>query len=448
MVSSERHVAWGGVSCAPAHVVRPDMTTSGIAGGSYLAYGAGRSYGDTCLPAGDTLVHTASLNQIISFDAQKGILRAGAGLSLRKIIEHILPHGWFLPVTPGTAEVTLGGALANDVHGKNHHVAGTFGRFVRAFELVRSDRAPIVCTASANSDYFAATIGGMGLTGVATWIEIELVPVRSANIRQTITRFADIESYFAVNESRTPATYSVAWIDGLAPRNALGRGILIEGEHADDGDFPVIRKASVDIPFVAPFTLVWRTPLKLMNALYMRQREGESVVDTEKFFYPLDRIGRWSRLYGPRGFHQFQCVIPEKAAPVTVRQLLEIAHDDAGGSNLVVLKKFGDFDSPGMLSFPMAGYTLTMDFPDRGEGTSTLLKKLDAATLSAGGRINPYKTRAMSTETFRASFPHWRKLLPFLDPRAESQFSRRVGLYSREEQSSPATIGVATLHIR
>jgi FAD/FMN-containing dehydrogenase len=421
--------SWGGVKTKPGKVLRP-AAGAGLHLGetSYLPYGAGRSYGDTCLPPGTTLVHTSALNSVIAFDATNGVLRAGAGMKLRDILDHILPHGWFLPVTPGTAEVTLGGALANDVHGKNHHVAGSFGCFVRAFELVRSDRMPMICSAEDNADYFAATIGGMGLTGLVTWVEIDLVHVRSGKIRQKITRFANIDECFALGPAFEAATYSVAWLDGLAPAKELGRGLLIDGEHADDGDFPMVKRASIDLPFTPPLNLVWRTPVKLMNALYMRQREGESLVETDKFFYPLDRIGHWSRLYGPRGFHQFQCVIPADTAPAAIRRLLEVSLADAGGSNLVVLKKFGERRSPGLLSFPMPGYTLTMDFPHRGEVTLKLIDRLNIISLEASGRVNPYKARAMSADVFRASFPHWRDALPLLDPQAESQFSRRVGL--------------------
>ncbi|MEZ5775996.1 MAG: FAD-binding oxidoreductase [Hyphomicrobiaceae bacterium] len=397
-----------------------------------LAYGNGRSYGDSCLNDGGLLVDCRPLDRIIAFDPQTGILRAEAGLLIGEVIARCLPLGWFVPVTPGTALVTLGGALANDVHGKNHHRAGTFGCHVRAFELVRSDGSRMLCTPGRNAGFFAATIAGMGLTGVVTWIELQLMRVAGPLVEERMERFGRLDDFFArVGEAERRHAYSVAWIDSLASGDALGRGLLISGDHAPAVATNSERRPRIRprVPFDLPVAVVNRPVLKAFNALYWRRVPSagrERRVGISPFFHPLDAIGDWNRLYGPRGLLQHQSVLPEGAALDAVREMLMLCQRRAHGSFLTVLKRFGSIASPGIMSFPRPGITLTLDFAIRGASTFALLDALDEITLAAGGRVNPYKDARMSAASFRAFFPEHERLAPFLDPAFSSGFWRRV----------------------
>ncbi len=435
MVTGYVYSSWGNNQGRYRSVFIPKTSASAILPDeSYLAYGNGRSYGDTCLPAGDTIIDTRAMKSVLKFDQQNGILRAEAGISLSEILDIIIPHGWFLPVTPGTSAVTLAGATANDVHGKNHHIAGTFGRFVRSLELLRSHAGRMVCSPTSNQEMFAATIGGMGLTGLITWVEISLMPVHSPDVEVIAKRFANLDSFFAQEQNDDAGfTYSVAWIDGFARGASFGRGLILLGNHAgrpESGAMPaaVRRKLRIPVPLTAPCNVVFPPALRLLNELYFRQNGNKRRVSCDKFFYPLDTVSSWNRLYGPRGFRQFQCVVPSATARNAITDLLTQAHTLAGGSGLAVLKKFGGHISPGLLSFPRPGYTLTLDFPNQGDATDQLFHTLNKIAIDAGGRINPYKDSSLTTSVFQASFPEWRRILPYLDSNAESRFSRRLGI--------------------
>lgn len=435
---TRRFTSWGGLSATPNTVRTPADSAIAHAGTQpWLAVGQGRSYGDTGLPGGPEAIDTSAMHKIIAFDRQAGILRAESGITLAAILDTIIPHGWFLPVTPGTRRVSLGGAVANDVHGKNHHGAGTFGRHVCALELLRSDGSRLVCTPAENADLFAATIGGMGLTGLIGWIEIALMRVASPHVRQTSIRFASLDEYFRDHAHADAGhEYSVAWIDSLARGKALGRGIVMFGDHADAAQdkMPAVgdatRKPALSIPFTPPFATITGLSLRAFNEFYYRKPLGKAghTVDYKTFFYPLDGIEGWNRLYGPRGLRQFQCVIPSQAAADSVREMLCVSQQASHGSFLTVLKRFGAIPSPGILSFPREGYTLTLDFPYRGTTTDRLLAELDAITLQAGGAVNPYKDARMSRAVFEASFPGWTRFTPLMDPLAQSLFSKRIGL--------------------
>ncbi len=397
-----------------------------------LPFGNGRSYGDSCLNEGGFLLDCSDLNRILAFDAQSGRIRCESGILLSDILEHAVPKGWFLPVTPGTKFVSVGGAIANDIHGKNHHCAGTFGCHIIEFELLRSDGSRRICSHDKNADLFRATIGGLGLTGIITWAEIRLKKIAGPTIDQEVIKFANLSEFFAVaRQSDRTHEYTVAWIDALAKGRALGRGHFIRGNHGEH-DPPVSSAAGkqrFSIPFELGFSVVNRASLKLFNTLYyykQARRRGTSIVHYEPFFYPLDAIGNWNRLYGPRGLLQHQCVLPEEIAEDVISEMLERTARAGQGSFLTVLKLFGAKSSPGILSFPRPGATLTLDFSNKGRSTLQLLGKLDELTMAAGGTVNPYKDARMSAECFQASFPNWRKLLPFLDPRISSSFWRRV----------------------
>lgn len=395
--------------------------------GSLLAYGNGRSYGDVCLNSGATLLHTRGMDRFIAFDADTGTLICEAGMLLSEILDVFVPRGWFLPVTPGTRFVTLGGAIANDVHGKNHHRAGSFGAHVQRFELLRSDGSRRVCSRQVNADWFAATIGGLGLTGLITWAEIRLKRISGVVIDVESTRFNGLDEFFAINAAaEVRHEYTVAWVDCLAPRP---RGVFMAGDHSASGEFARSRGNPDGIslsPPSLPFSLVNRLTLRVFNQAYFnRPVPAKTAMHYLPFFYPLDGIPHWNRLYGRRGFYQYQFVLPTAGRPALDEVMRSIA-DSGQGSFLAVLKTLGDAGSPGLLSFPMPGVTLALDFPNRGVPTLALFERLDAIVAAAGGRIYPAKDARMSAAMFRRGYRRIDEFLGLADPRFSSDFARRV----------------------
>ena len=398
--------------------------------GTLLPFGNGRSYGDSCLAASDNVLHLRPLDRFISVDWQTGLMRAEAGVTLDEVLALIIPKGWFLPVTPGTQFITLGGALANDVHGKNHHVRGTFGCHVPRFGLIRSDRDPLVCSAQENAELYAATIGGLGLTGVIEWIDLQLVPIRSSQIDATHIRFGNLDEFFALSaELDSQFEFTVSWIDCLARGKTVGRGIYMAGNHAETGPLTFATGSKLNVLFTPPISAINRLTLQLFNSAYYRiHRSGrhDSQISYEPFFYPLDRILNWNRIYGPRGFQQYQCAIPDAHSADATRELLDAIAAAHSGSFLAVLKRFGNVVSPGLLSFPLPGATLALDFPQQGEITARLFAQLDAIVREAGGRIYPAKDAHMSGEDFRAYYPEWMRLESMRDPGISSRFWQRA----------------------
>jgi FAD/FMN-containing dehydrogenase len=434
-MNTTRYQSWGRYPriAQQARVMAADDAGLGLTVGErVLAFGNGRSYGDSCLTDG-ILLDTAKRNRIVAFDPKTGVVRCEAGVLLCDLTARTVPAGWFVAVTPGTQFVTIGGAIANDVHGKNHHVRGTFGRHVRAFELLRSDGSRRVCTATDNGALYAATIGGMGLTGLITWADIQLIPVASAAIDQTVTPFGTLAEFVHLAGAADAShEYSVAWIDSLARGADLGRGLFIKGNHAA-GDGTAVSSAAgalrLSVPFDLPVPLIGKTTLTAFNALYRRQTFGaerSKRVGFRSFFYPLDAIGRWNRLYGPRGLLQHQSVVPVAGGIAVVADLLARSQRAGLGSFLTVLKVFGDRPSPGLMSFPQPGLTLTLDFANGGPAVFALLDELDAVVVAAGGRINPYKDARMSPATFAASFPQADAFAAHIDPAFGSLFWSRV----------------------
>ena len=395
-----------------------------------LPFGNGRSYGDVCLNEGGTLLLTRGLDRFIAFDPATGILRAEAGVLLAEILALVVPQGWFLPVTPGTQFVTLGGAIANDVHGKNHHVAGSFGEHVRVFELLRSDGARLLCGPEQNGEWFRATVGGLGLTGLITWVEIRLQRIANPWIVAENRRFASLNEFFALNddyEARYP--YIVSWIDCAAAGRALGRGIYMAGMHAPPGVGVAAapRRRSLTVPFAPPVSLVNTLSVRVFNRLYYHlPRPARGLTPYQPFFYPLDHLLEWNRLYGKPGFFQYQCVIPLAPAPDALREILARIAASGQGSMLAVLKRFGARTSGGLLAFPRPGVTLALDFPNLGQKTLALLDRLDEVTRQAGGAVYPAKDARMSGDSFRHYFPQWSTFANFIDPRFSSSFWRRV----------------------
>lgn len=428
-----RTTSWGRVVQSDSRVFEPaflDEVRAALGGQeSKLAYGLGRSYGDVCLNRGGALIRTQRLDRILAADWQNGIVRAEAGLTIGDLLSLSVPRGWFVPVTPGTKHVTLGGAVANDVHGKNHHEAGTFGCHVTSLALLRSDGEVIEIGPDRRPGLFAATVGGLGLTGIILWVELQLQAVGASDFEVENIRLRNLEAFFRTAEQSTGWPYTVAWVDCLASGAALGRGIFSRGRHATAGPLRAHdERQRARVPMNAPSALLGRTPVRLFNALYARQpaRNGTRLVAYDKFLYPLDRIGDWNRLYGARGFFQHQSVVPMGAAPSALQRLLELTSRAGQGSFLVVLKLFGSRPSPGLLSFPEQGATFALDFQNRGEPTRALLDRMSDIVLEAGGRLYPAKDATMSASHFRSGYPRWRELEGFRDPAISSDFWRRV----------------------
>lgn len=398
---------------------------------SVLPYGNGRSYGDSCLNANGILLKTRAQDRFIAFDPQTGVLRCESGILLSEILRLVVPQGWFLPVTPGTRFVTLGGAIANDVHGKNHHVTGTFGRHVRQLELLRSDGQRLICSAAVNPDYFAATVGGLGLTGLVTWAEIQLRRIGNPWMDTETIRYESLDEFFALcEESDRDYEYTVSWVDCSGKGKRLGRGLFTRGNHAPAGALPVKHaQKTLTFPFVPPVSMVNALSLKAFNTAYYHKQTARNHRQTrhyEPFFYPLDGMLEWNRMYGPKGFYQYQCVVPANDGKEASAELLREIAASGMGSFLAVLKLCGDATSPGMLSFPLPGVSLALDFPNRGAELERLFSRLDRIVSAAGGRLYPAKDGRMPGSLFRSGYPRWQEFKPYIDPKFSSSFWRRV----------------------
>lgn len=395
-----------------------------------LPYGLGRSYGDSCLNDHNLVIPMAKFDHFISFDPTSGIVCAEAGTSLATILETFVPRGWFLPVSPGTKFVTLGGAVANDIHGKNHHVAGTFGSHVRRFELLRSSGERLVCSPTENKELFSATIAGLGLTGLITWIEIQLIPIRSPYLNTCTTKFRNLDEFFDISkESDSVFEYSVSWVDCTSEGPHLGRGLFMAGNFSESTKPEKRMNLSLPFPCEAPGWLLNSLFMKSFNTLYynkQRSRIVESLTHYEPFFYPLDAILNWNRMYGRRGFFQYQLVVPFEQDRSIIKEIFARITRSKRASFLAVLKTFGDIQSPGMLSFPRKGVTLALDFPNDGAPTLKLMNELDAVVFAAGGALYAAKDARMSPESFMASYPHLQQFSQYVDPAFSSSFWRRV----------------------
>jgi L-gulonolactone oxidase len=400
-------------------------------GASCLAVGLRRSYGDSCLNADGVVIETTRLNRFMSFDPGTGALRAEAGATLADILSLAVPHGFFLPTTPGTRFVTLGGAVANDVHGKNHHAAGTFGRHVRAIGLLRSDGSRVVLSPSAETGLFGATIGGLGLTGIIEWVEIALVPIPSAWLEVETVPFASLAAFWDIARASTPThEHTVAWIDCVASGSGFGRGIFSRAIWRNGNERTAHdERGWKQVPFEAPAALLNAWTVGAFNEVYYRlkrRRTQSRVEHYAQFFHPLDAIADWNRLYGRPGMYQYQCVIPSAAQEQAVHALLGEIVGAGAGSFLAVLKTFGGLTSPGLLSFPREGATLALDFPNRGSSTLRLMDRLDAIVRDAAGALYPAKDGRMSATMFRLGYPGWEHFSSYIDPAFESDFWRRV----------------------
>ncbi|MEW5755706.1 MAG: FAD-binding oxidoreductase [Pseudomonadota bacterium] len=375
-----------------------------------IVYGKGRSYGDSAL-AGEVL-RTERFDRILAFDAHTGRVRCQAGVTLAALLEIFVPRGWFLPVTPGTKFVTVGGAIASDVHGKNHHHHGCFSQYVVSLALLLPDGRIERCSPVENAELFHAVCGGMGLLGVILDAELQLKPIASAFIEEKTLKAGNLAEVMELFDQHAAATYSVAWIDCLRTGKHLGRSLLMLGEHSEDGGLSLPGKTPVTVPVNLPGLALNRFSIAAFNALYyqrVRARETVRRVHYEPFFYPLDRILHWNRMYGRKGFAQYQFVIPREAGARGMHEILRFIADSKRGSFLAVLKLLGA-QNANWLSFPFEGYTLALDFK-MDAGLLEFLDRLDRLVLYYGGRIYLAKDARMSEATFRRGYPRWERFV-------------------------------------
>jgi len=401
---------WGRYPRQQAHLTLPVSATQCVAtlasSATLIAHGLGRSYGDSALAA--QVLITRYLDHFAAFDATTGVLTCAGGVSLDSILRTFVPRGWFLSVTPGSRFVTVGGAIASDVHGKNHHGAGTFCAHVLHLELLLGNGERVNASPTERTDLFHATCGGMGLTGIILSVTLQLKPIVASSILQTTVKAANLEAVLEAFEANAASTYSVAWIDCLARGTSLGRALLMLGEHATDGPLAVQTKPPMPVPFDLPAALLNRASVQVFNSLYysrIRQKVSQQRMAFEPFFYPLDALGQWNRLYGKPGFVQYQFVLPQATGVVGLREVLKRIAESGRGSFLAVLKLFGPANA-NYLSFPQAGYTLALDFKAEA-AVFELQDELDAIVLHHGGRLYLAKDARMSAATFKASYPNW-----------------------------------------
>jgi FAD/FMN-containing dehydrogenase len=399
---------WGRYPVAEARVLAPATATQTACalaardGQPLIARGLGRSYGDSSLAP--LVIDSLPRRLLLDFDAGTGVLRCEAGATLDDLIAVLLPRGWFLPVTPGTRFVTVGGALASDVHGKNHHRDGCFSEHVLEFELMLADGRVLRCARDRHAELFRATCGGMGLTGVLLTVTLRLRRVASAYIDQTTLRAGSLAQALELFERHRDATYSVAWIDCLAGGAQLGRSLLMLGEHAAEGGLTPPPRRTRTLPLDLPPSLLNRHTIGAFNALYFH-KPGASRrrVHYEPYFYPLDGLLHWNRLYGKAGFVQYQFVLPRATGAAPLGAILARIAASGRGSFLAVLKSMGPAND-NYLSFPIEGYTLALDFKLE-PGLFALLDELDAMVLDAGGRLYLAKDARMSAATFERGYP-------------------------------------------
>lgn len=400
--------------------------------GQTLAYGMGRSYGDSCYSTSNHVLAISHMDKFINADWNSGLVVAEAGMTLDELLRVAIPNGWFLPVSPGTKFVTLGGAVANDVHGKNHHIRGSFGNHVQRVGLVRSDEGRLVCSQTEMPELFAATIGGLGLSGIIEWVEVKLVRIESSRMGCRIQRFGNLSEFFDLSsELDAHHEYAVGWVDCGSKGASLGRGVYTVADHLDNGALEYEAPSRITVPITPPLSLINRLSLTSFNQLYwFKQPRRPKTVETgyEPFLYPLDRILEWHRIYGPKGFQQYQCVVPTMNARAATHSLMKEIAASGLGSVLSVLKTFGEPVSLGLLSFPMAGTTLALDFPNNSDSVALnkLFERLDAIVVEADGRLYPAKDAHMSGVDFRKFYPQWEKIEALRDTKLCSKFWQRV----------------------
>lgn len=426
---------WGGVSHGvPIHTIAPAsagelrQVFAGGEHGSCLGRGLGRSYGDCALTSGGTLIDCRFLDHFLSFDPENGILECEAGVTIYDINRLFIASGWMLPVSPGTQFVTIGGAISNDIHGKNHVRESSFGAHLIAFKLVRSDGEVLECSTGNNASLFAATIGGIGLTGLIVSAKIQLRPIRSLMMNSKRARFDSLAELFGLASENSGAwEYQIAWMD---PAAGCRTGFYMTANHSDQPgelQWPEHRRLSPGILGSLPTDLPGRLLMKTANFVY---RTGFSIgsqhQSVESVLYPLDRMPDWNLLFGKTGFFQYQCVFPETVAESAVDDLLKVIGDNRHMVTLAVGKWFGSRLSPGLLSFPLPGFSIALDIANKGAATHRLLDSLDDVVASFEGRLYPAKDGRMPSALFAGGYPELELFEQHIDPKMASDFWRRM----------------------
>jgi len=441
---------WGRYPRVSATCTRPERISEARAaladrdGAPVLAHGLGRSYGDAALLRDGRVVLTRRLDRMLGFDAETGWVRCEAGVSIADLIATFAPRGFFPPVVPGTKFVTVAGALANDIHGKNHHVDGCWSDHVRNVEMLTAAGEQVICDAEQEPELFWATAGGLGLTGLILAMDVKLVPIGGPYIEMESIRVESLDHFFEVSAESAGFSHTVSWVDCVTTGRAMGRGIFMRGRYAPpgvDGDDGLAMRLEkllgpmLDVPVDGPSWLLNKATVTLFNQAYFhRHPKGRksSIVHFEPFFFPLDALQNWNRLYGERGFLQYQLVVPPDPEHRAIRRILEEITGSGMASFLSVIKEFGDRDHGG-LSFPRAGVTLALDIANHGQPLLDLLDRLDAIVLDAGGRLYLGKDARASRETFRRMYPRWeawKAVRDKWDPDRvfQSELGRRLGL--------------------
>ena len=397
-----------------------------------IPYGNGRSYGDSALSS--NIINVRPKDYFIDFDDENGLLCIQAGVLLSEILEAYVPRGWFLKVTPGTKLITIGGAIASDIHGKNHHVEGCFSECVQEFDIMLADGEIVTCSKEATPKLFKATCGGMGLTGVILTAKIYLKKVNSQYIDQTTIKTKNLKETFTAFEEYSDKPYSVAWIDCLAKGEDIGKCLLMVGDFRDDGNLKYKTKKQKSIPFNFPSFALNNWSVRAFNWLYYgKAKDGVSKqrVDIDTFFYPLDAIGHWNRIYGKNGFTQYQFILPKETSYEGLKEILTTISNSGKGSFLAVLKLYGKANE-NYLSFPIEGYSLALDFKIE-NGLFELLDKLDEIVVKYQGRIYLTKDVRVSKETFEKGYPQIETFRQYrkenkMDSKFQSLQSKRVGI--------------------
>ena len=441
---------WGRYPRVRAFCARPERrreVTDAVAdrrGSPVLGFGLGRSYGDAALIEGGRVVLTERLDRMLGFDPKTGWLRCESGVSIKTLIDTFVPRGFFPPVVPGTQFVTVGGALANDIHGKNHHVDGTFGDHVRRVELLTGRGDVVVCDAETEPDLFWATVGGLGLTGLILSLEVKLQAIDGPLIEMDSIRIENLDHFFEVNAESNNFTHTVSWIDCVTSGEAVGRGIYMRGRHAGgqvrtSGSLlgRLADKVShlLDVPVDGPGWLMNPVTMRAFNTAYFHKHpkgKRSAVTALEPFFFPLDFVRNWNRVYGQRGMLQYQLVVPHDPEHAAIREVLDAVTKAGMASFLSVIKTFGD-RAHGGLSFPMPGVTLALDFPNTGAPLLALLDRLDEIVAHAGGRVYLGKDARLSRRSFEMMYldaPAWKDTRDRWDPKGvfQSELGRRLGL--------------------
>ena len=448
-----RIAGWGNYPVADCQVYRPERTQQvrelvrSAPHRDLIARGLGRSYGDASLNQGQGVILSHLLDRMLAFDPETGILHCESALSLADVIEHFLPRGFFFPVTPGTKFISIGGAIAADVHGKNHHSSGSMSAFILDFSIMLASGKVVLCSREENSELFWATVGGMGLTGVILDARIQLQRVETAYMNVQHERVADLDHCLErFLENDDDFAYAVAWIDCLSAGRSLGRSVLMRANHASISDLPgklraspysVPSKARPGVPFTLPGITLNSLSMRAFNSVfYAAHRDSRSLVDCDSYFYPLDRVDHWNRVYGRRGVLQYQLALPPERSRTALIQILETLTAARRGSFLAVLKSFGP-GSEGLLSFPMPGYTLALDLPNTGPDLVRELNALDRIVLHNGGRIYLAKDACLEPEIFEEMYPglaRFREIKHSVDPggRFSSGLARRLGILERD----------------